>query len=349
MPRLTDILRVWNTHEPPPAGFAEAWTQRLARAPHHNFAMTLEWIQWEAKHGRHSRVALVDEKGVGGAIVMREEHGEWHCGWPWRWQCVVDDPARDGAVGMDVREARWLFEHASRLARPKRLRFFAPAAPPEGVPSFMAGGTLLQSLGHGDQDILMAMDATKRRTTRRAREQGCEVVEANTPELWRGFAEVQVETKTRHGDAPPAVEAAPGPGEHWREWELPWMWLIVAVREGRVVSGFGLGLAPGGMLEGRTSATNEVGRKIGAFPLLVYEASLRARDRGYRWHNNGGDTFFKRDMLGKFAERVDIHCWLGGGARWVVANQGEALGRRLAPRVRRLQKRFLAATKPRKG
>jgi hypothetical protein len=211
------------------------------------------------------------------------------------------------------------------------------------VPGYLAAGTLLQSLGHDDQAILMAMDATKRRTQRKAREGGCQVVEATSPDLWKAFAEVQVDTKRRHGDSVEAVAQTPGPGEHWREWELPWMWLLLAVREGRVVSGFGLGLAAGGVLEGRTSATSEEGRKLGAFPLLVYEASIRARDRGYRWHNNGGDTFFKRDMLGRFAQRVEIHCWLGGGALWALPNRGEAWGRVMAPRVRRLQKRLLAA------
>lgn len=315
----------------------------MAHAPHGNFAMLLPYLEWEARLGNHALAVLADDGARAGAIVLREQAGEWHSGWPWRWQCVIEDSARDGRVGVTPEEARWLFDCACASSGGKRLRFYAPFPPADGTPGFLAGGTLVQALDRDDQTVLMSMDATKRRTLRRARESGCEVVEATTPELWKAFAEVQVDTKRRHGDSVDDVPLAPAPGEQWREWELPWMWLLVAVREGRVISGFGLGLNPGGMLEGRTSATNEEGRKLGAFPLLVYEASLRARDRGYRWHNNGGDTFFKRDMLGKLAERVEIHCWLGGGALWMLPNHGEVWGRVTARRARRLQKRLIAA------
>jgi hypothetical protein len=311
--------------------------------------MQLPYLEWEARHGRHAQAVLAETGGRAGAVVLREHAGEWHSGWPWRWQCVIEDPARSGRVGVTADETRWLFECASRAARGNRLRFFAPEPPAEGVPGFLAGGTLVQSLEHTDQAMLMAMDATKRRTIRRARESGCEVVDGATPELWKAFARVQVDTKGRHGVTAEPVAEDPARGEHWREWELPWMWLLLAVREGRVVSGFGLGLSPGGMLEGRTSATSEEGRKIGAFPMLVYEASIRARDRGYRWHNNGGDTFFKRDMLGTLAERVELHCWLGGGVLWALPNHGEAWGRVTARRARRLQKRLLAARSARQS
>lgn len=349
MSRVQNTLRIWSTRDPLPTAFAEAWRARMSRAPHGNFSMQLPYLEWEGKHGQHALAVLVDEGQRAGAVVLREQAGEWHSGWPWRWQCVIEDPSRDGRVGVTPEEARWLFERACVAAGGKRLRFFAPYPPAGNRPGFMAGGTLVQLLEHDDKSVLMAMDPTKRRTVRRARESGCEVVEATTPELWKAFAEVQVETKRRHGEIVDNVVDDPAPGEFWREWELPWMWLLVAVREGRVVSGFGLGLSPGGMVEGRTSATGEEGRKIGAFPLLVYEASIRARDRGYRWHNNGGDTFFKRDMLGKLAERVEMHCWLGGGALWTLPNHGEAWGRATARRARRLQKRVLAArsAKPR--
>lgn len=341
MRRVKRRILIWSTREPLPPAFAEAWSRRMARSPHGNFSMSLPYLESESKQGRHARAVLADDGVRGGAIVLREHAGGWHSGWPWRWQSTIEDPARDGRVGVAAEETRWLFECACEAASGGRLRFFTPEGPVDGVPGFLAGGTLVQSLAHDDDAMLMAMDATKRRTVRRARESGCEVVEATSPELWKAFAEVQVDTKRRHGVAVEGVAQDPAPGEQWREWELPWMWLLVAVREGRVVSGFGLGLCPGGMLEGRTSATSEEGRKLGAFPLLVHEASIRARDRGYRWHNNGGDTFFKRDVLGRFAERVDIHCWLGGGALWAIPNHGEVWGRETARRARRLQKRLL--------
>ncbi len=342
MGRVERTLQLWSTREPTPPALAEAWSRRMARSPHANFSMALPYLEWEAKQGRHALAVLADEGSRGGAIVLREHARGWHSGWPWRWQCIIDDPAREGRVGMTSEEALWLYACACAAAGGRRLRFFAPLPPADGVPGYLGGGTLVQSLEHDDHAMLMAMDATKRRTVRRARESGCEVVEATSPALWKAFAEVQVDTKRRHGVVADRVEENPAPGQQWREWELPWMWLLVAVREGRVVSGFGLGLSPGGMLEGRTSATSEEGRKLGAFPLLVHEASIRARERGYRWHNNGGDTFFKRDVLGRFAERVDMHCWLGGGTLWTLPNHGEVWGRETVKRARRLQKRLLA-------
>lgn len=338
--RTGAAVHVWDTSVPLPEDFAGRWSLRVARAPHANFSLDLACVQWDAARGRHSRVALVDDPRGPAALVLRAVDGEWHCGWPWRWQAVIEDPERRGPVGMTEEEARVLFRYACALAGWRRLRFFVPHPAPQGVPSYVANGTLIQSLEHTDEELLAAMNESKRRAIRRARDSAVTVVEADSLALFRAYGEIGLETKLRHGAAPPPLLARPGPGEDWREWELPWMSLLVALRGSRVVSGFGMGLFPGGMLEGRTSATNAEGRKIGAFPLVLHEAARRMRDRGYRWHNNGGDTFFKRDMVGALATPVMIHCWLGGRGWW-LPNAGESARRRVAPRLGRLRRRLL--------
>src|SRR5512143_3767789 len=188
------------------------------------------------------------------------------------------------------------------------------------------------------------MDATKRRQVRRAHEQGLEVVEARTHELYRQFEALQRHTAARHGDkAGGPAAGTPAPGEGWREWELPWMWLLVAVTGGQVESGIGLGLCPGGILEGRTGASTPAALRAGAFVALVYESARRGRDLGHRWQNVGGDTFFKRDVLGRSAERVALSCWRGGGRRWSGVNMGEAWLRRARAGAARLARRTAAS------
>jgi hypothetical protein len=136
---------------------------------------------------------------------------------------------------------------------------------------------------------------------------------------------VQRETDRRHGAEPlDGPQDLPGPGERWREWELPWMWLLVARRDGAIGSGFGFALGAGHVLESRAAGSTRAALRIGAFVLLAHEAARRARARGYRWLNWGGDTFFKRDVSGRLGHRVDLHCWLGGGLRWVIPNRAEA-------------------------
>src|SRR5687767_14398207 len=95
------------------------------------------------------------------------------------------------------------------------------------------------------------------------------------------------------------------------------MWLLLALKDGHVVSGLGDGMRPGGaMLDGRKGASTVQAKHDGAFALLSFEEARRGRDRGFRWVNLGGDTLFKREISGTLGTRVVMHCWLAGGAAW---------------------------------
>ncbi len=68
----------------------------------------------------------------------------------------------------------------------------------------------------------------------------------------------------------------------------------------------------------------------------------RLREAGLECIVEGGDTFFKRDVLGRSAERVAMSCWLGGGRRWSGVNMGEAWLRRARAGAARLARRTAA-------
>jgi hypothetical protein len=139
----------------------------------------------------------------------------------------------------------------------------------------------------------------------------------------------------------------PEPGEVWREWELPWMWLLVAKQGGVVRAGSGFGLWPGGSLDYRTNASDAEGMKGGANILLAWEAMRRGRDAGHRWVNWGGATRFKLDLGG---ECLTVHSWLGGGPLWQVPNRlevaWEGLQERGANWLRARRRKEAAESKP---
>uniref|UniRef100_A0A832I1S4 Peptidoglycan bridge formation glycyltransferase FemA/FemB family protein n=1 Tax=Eiseniibacteriota bacterium TaxID=2212470 RepID=A0A832I1S4_UNCEI len=321
-------MRVWRTGEPLDPAFADAWEGTLARAPWGHFALRLDWLLWCHDHGQPGLAVLLEPPGVTGLIAARRERGLWVSGLPWRWQVAVPCEEREPPGLLAPAEARALFRALCEAARGERVRAHLPVAPPPGVPGYPAGKTLLHRIDVDDATLLAVMDKTKRAAVRKALREGWTVEEAGTLDQFREFAEVQRETSRRHGisalDAPHDV---PAPGERWREWELPWMWLLVARREERVGSGYGFALGAGRVLESRAAGSTSAALRAGAFVLLAYEGARRARERGYRWLNWGGDTFFKRDVSGRLGVRVDLHAWLGGSGARVVANHAEALAR----------------------
>jgi hypothetical protein len=342
-------VRVWDTRKPRDPEFAATWAQRLSRAPMAHFALDLDFLAWNADRGEHARAALLDEGDRAAMLVLRHTPDGWVSGWPWRWQAAFEGASRTPPPGFDLDEGRWLFEQARALAGDLRLRMHLPYAPALGVPGYVAGNTLFHDVAHDDGALLRAMDPTKRRSVRRAQDRGYRVSEATTAELFRGFAEVQRLTDERHGHRAAPLPEAPSAGVAWREWELPWMWLTVATREGRVESGLGYGTRAGGLLEGRTGASTADARREGAFPLLVYEGAKLARDRGYAYINVGGDTFFKRDTLGTLGRRVTTWTWLGGGARWMVPNAFDAGMRRTRAHMASALRARMAASHNGKG
>ncbi len=319
----------WNTTDPVDPVFEHAWNGCLAGSPHANFSLDPGHLAWEARHGRPALAALIEEGGRRGALVLRSEGRCWVSGWPWRWQVVVEDPGREGAVGLSEGESRWLFAHARRLAGSRPLRCYLPVPPAGGTAGYFARATLLQSLAHGDEELFETIHKSKRRMIRRARSLGYQVIEATRPEQYRAFWMLQGETEARHGHPRPRnPDLVPAPGEEWREWELPWMWLLIAVKDGTLQCGSGDGLRPGGMLEGRTAASTLAALGDGANALIGYEEARRARDKGYRWCNLGGDTIFKRQLAGRRGVAVPIYCWQSGGALWGLADHLRAWTRR---------------------
>src|SRR4029079_9723093 len=123
-----------------------------------------------------------------------------------------------------------------------------------GVAGWPAGATILQDLGHSDDEIFEGMEPSKRRLLRRARNQDVEVAGAPSPEDARAFHRLQEQWKERMrlpSEATP--QQVDRPGESWREWELPWMWLLVARQNGEVVAGAGSGVRNHGTLQGRAA------------------------------------------------------------------------------------------------
>jgi Acetyltransferase (GNAT) domain len=323
--------RTWNTRDAIAPEFERAWRERLSRTPHAHFGFDPAFLRWESDHGRSALAALVEEGPGRGALVLREHGAGRVCGWPWRWEAVIEDAGRTSPRGLTPAECDWLFGAAVELSGGRRLHCYLPDAPETQAGGFPAGTTLLRSLDLTDEQMLMTMDVNKRRAVKRAQREGFTVVPATTHQQFLAFARLQVETEKRRGQESGAISSAPPlPGEGWREWELPWMLLLVAERDGQIACGSGYGLWPGGMIDYRANASTLEGKKLGANALLAFEAMRLARSRGCRWMNWGGATDFKRELGG---ERVDLTCRLGGGVLWALPNRITVSLRRARPVV----------------
>ncbi|NOT33770.1 MAG: GNAT family N-acetyltransferase [Candidatus Eisenbacteria bacterium] len=340
-------LSVWNTRVPRSPEFSASWNARLARSPHANFSFDLRLIDWEASHGRHAELVQFEGPGLAAAFVLRESHGERVCGWPWRTQAVIEGPERLGPVGITGEETAVLFAHARELAGGGAVRWYSPHAPPPGIAGFQAGTTLMYSIVHEDDDLLHAMSSSKRRMVRKAQRLGYVVRGHRGLDDLRSFATLQQETTLRHGLTPDVSPAAAArPGERWREWELPWMWLLVAELEGNIESGLGDGVFRGGVLEARAGASSERARLDGAFALLSFEEVRQARADGYRWINLGGMNRFKREFAGDLATPIAYHAWLSARGLSAIRHRGEVTVRHARERARRVARRLRPARAP---
>jgi hypothetical protein len=323
-------LRPWNSATTLDPGFASAWRERLARSAHAHFAMDLRFLEWEARHGRGSLAVLAEDGERRAALVMREEGVACVSGWPWRWGAVLEAPEAP-AAGLSPADCDWFFGLASRVAGARRLRCYLPVAGGGSATGYLAGSTLMRSLGHDDDEFLRAMDGDKRRAVKRARREGFEVVRATTHDEFKAFARLQRETERRRGTSSAEIDdELPAPGESWREWEHPWMMLLLVVRGGVVEAGSGYGIHPGGLVDYRANASTPEGKKLGGNALLAFEALRHGRELGCRWMNWGGATTFKRDLGG---ERVDLYGRLGGGVVWALPNQVSLTIHRARPQL----------------
>lgn len=309
---------IWDTRQPLDPGFERDWLASLARCPHANFTLDPRFLAWEAKHGRHALAVRAVEGLRAGALVLRWQGAGLVSGWPWRWQAVVEDPARSAAAGLTAEECGWLFECARAVAGGRRLRCFLPAAVSAREGGFPVGATLMRSLQEDDEGFLRHIAGNKRRAVKGALREGWEVRPAAGLEELHAFAVILREMEVARGKRVPEVSTTtPEPGEDWRQWELPWMWALVAVRDGVVGAGSGYGVMRGGTMEYRMNGSSSDARKAGANVLLAWEAMRRGRDHGCRWMNWCGATEFKRQLGG---ERFEVSCRLGGGAAWALPN-----------------------------
>lgn len=307
----------WSTHDPLPPAFERRWRSRLERSSLAHFGFDPAWLIWNATHGHHALAVLLEEGGRAGAMVLREEPDGLTCGWPWRSHAVLEDEGAPLAPSLTPEEGAWFRAAAERLAGQRRLKCYLPGRP--GGAGFHAGTTCLNSLAPSEAELLKGLRQDKRRKIRKATEQGYTVVEADSLEQFRAFAELQRETDARRDTSSgEPLEDSPESGESWREWELPWMKLLVAVKDGRVEAGSGFGFLAGGTLDYRTNASSELGKKDGANILLGWEGLRRGRERGFKWLNWAGATRFKLDHG---ARPVEMGCVLGGGWAWAVPNQ----------------------------
>lgn len=309
---------IWDTRRPLDPGFERDWRASLARCPHSNFTLDPLLLAWEARHGRHALAVRVVEGSRAGALVLRWQGAGLVSGWPWRWQAAVEDPARSAAAGLTEEECGWLFECARVLAGGRRLSCFLPAAVSAREGGFPAGATLMRSLQEDDEGFLRHIAGNKRRAAKSALREGWEVRPAAGLEERRAFAVILREMELARGKRVPEVPTTtPEPGQGWRQWELPWMLALVAVRDGVIGAGSGYGVMRGGMMDYRANASSGEARKAGVNALLAWEAMRRGRDHGCRWMNWGGATEFKRQLGG---ERVEVACRLGGGVVWALPN-----------------------------
>jgi hypothetical protein len=335
------VVEAWDTSEALPEDFAARWGEALRGSPHAHFALDLDYLKWEAEHGQRGRALMLEGGGRRGLIVQRLEGRRWVSGWPWRWQALMCDADPGSPVGITAADAAWLHEGVSRHCGRETFLSYLPHAPGPGVSGWAAGATVIQELLHSDQELFEGMEPSKRRLAKRARAQNLEIAVAAGERDFRDFFRLQCETKQRRGLATPGEsEGAPGFGELWREWELPWMWLLIVRREGELMAGVGDGICPGGSMQGRTSGASMEGRRLGASVLLGHEEMRRARDMGHRWFNFGGDTAFKREMSGRLGRRIRVFAWLGGGRGQRLWQLGEASFRRLRPAVSRWRRRL---------
>jgi len=322
-------VTVWSTREPLAPEFAAAWERLLARAPHAHYAMRTDLLAWDAQHGRHARAVIVED--LPALLVLRETGGGWTSGWPWRPQMVIADPDGRGPEGMTAAEQRRLLDELVRHTGGARSRCYLLQPIADDPLAYPCAATYLSPLD-ADEDALHArLDGNRRRAIKRALKEGYQVIEAGSAEYFRAFAALQRDGEARRGASPqPLPDQVERPGESWREWELPWMRLLVAVKDGRVEAGSGFGFAAGGTVDYRANASSAEARKAGANLLLAWEAMRRARANGERWINWGGSTEFKRHLGGV---RIPVWCRLAGGPVWGLPNRMAVSWQRVRPQL----------------
>jgi len=319
------------------SAFVEAWNARLGRTPHANFTLSIDYLQWQSRRGESARAFLLDAEDRHGAMVLRERGAEVVCGYPWRWQMVIEGADPTSPEGMTLEDTNWFFEQARRLAKGRPLRFYAPHAPSSAI-VYRAARTVLLDLAHkSEAELLAALSSSRRNLVRRSERQGYTVPVDPSAAQQRAFGELVYDTHLRRHARGREVRRNSDPPE--LEWAQPWHWLLVGVRGDEVVAGLGLGRFPRGMVDARTSGSNQEAMKAGANSVVWWEAIRRARLANHAWMNLCGSTTFKRQYGGR---EMEIFCALGGGKRWLGAQLSEKLGAEGAALAVRMRNRLRA-------
>jgi hypothetical protein len=333
---------VWESGTEAPASFAAAWSERLRHSHCANFSMDLAFIAWEDAHGRPSRAVLHDE-GRGLAAIFRRTPSGWSCGWPWRPQVVLDSGDEDAHEWPAPPEMRRALQACVRAARLDHARIFLPADAVDERTAYHAGTTVSVRLDLDETKLFWGMDHNKRHNLKQALGAGFEIAEATTQEDFRAFAKLKVLTELRYGVHAPPIPEAPASGEAWREWELPWTWLLLARRGGRIEAGLGFGRFAAGVLDARENASLPEAKQAGANVLLAWEAIRRGSLAGYRRMNWGGNTIFKRGFGGAV---IPMMCHPEGGPLWRVPDGFEVQWHRARHTLARECRNWMSHKRP---
>jgi hypothetical protein len=149
-----------------------------------------------------------------------------------------------------------------------------------------------------DGDLLAGMHGKHRNALRKAQGAGLEVVAADG---LGAFEPLYEETMRRAG----AAAFYFFPRAYWEALERTGMLArFDAVAEGELVAS-ALCLASPPWLHYHLGAASETGRKLGATTLVLYEAAVWARERGYERFHLGGGVGGRRDSLHEFKRRFD--------------------------------------------
>jgi serine/alanine adding enzyme len=147
-------------------------------------------------------------------------------------------------------------------------------------------------------DLLAGMHSKHRNALRRVQATGLDIVaEAGLG----GFVPLYEETMRRAGAADFYFFSA----AYWQALErLDALMRFDAVADGEVLAA-ALCLASPPWLHYHLGATTEAGRKLGATTLVLYEAAMWAKERGYERFHLGGGVGGRRDSLHEFKRRFD--------------------------------------------
>jgi hypothetical protein len=312
-------LRMWRTSDAEDSAFAAEWDTLGVATGQFNFTMDRRYLDWESAHGRHAQLLLARDGERRGGIVLRVERSGLASGWPWRWQFAVTDGARRPDVVPSRDQCAWIVQALAELRSALTIHLPHPLTGIGG--GSLAGRTILAPIADSDAAQLALMDTNKRRHVKTSTKQGFVITRGTDLASFRDYERLQRETEQRRvrGSGfearatvtvvPEPESLLPAPGESFREWEHPWMLLLLATRDGVAEATSGFGFVPGGAMDYRANASTEAGRKAGANAHLAFAAMQLAREYGCRIMNWGGATPFKRELGGRLQP---IYVWRGG-------------------------------------